>query len=186
MNTNDKDYIIFIKCNFLGDQGVGKTSLGNLFFNKKFNFNTKVTIGVDYFSKYFKIDNIPYKLQIWELSGNKNFDKIIDIYMKKTEISFLIFDLNNKNSFNNIYYWIKKIKENNNSEIFLIGNKSDLKKNIKNEDIEKITTLYNLKYIEISLKDSINIEKLNNEIKNIVIKKNKSSNKNRNYCNCFF
>ena len=183
MNTN-KDYYFYIKCNFLGDTGVGKTSLGNLFSNKYFSDNIKPTIGVEHFSRILKVNNEPFKLQIWELSGNRNFDNIINLYMKKIKLSFVIFSLNDKKSFENVNKWINKIKENcYTSEIILIGNKSDLKKEVSNDKINNITSLYNIKYIEISIKNNNNIENLNNTIKNLLPKiKNKKI--KRNYCYC--
>jgi len=182
---NTENYII--KCNFLGDSGVGKTSLGKLFENNKFTNFINPTIGVEYFSKVYTINKNKYKLQIWDLSGNRNFDNIINIYMKKVQIIFIIFDLSNKNSFNNIIKWINKTKENTtNSKIILIGNKSDLSRKVSNNEINNITSQYNMNYNEISLKNNIGIEKLNNDIiktiNNIIPKKTE---KKRDYCYCF-
>ena len=182
---NSKNYII--KCNFLGDSGVGKTSLGKLFEQNKFINFINPTIGVEYFSKEYIVDKNKYKLQIWDLSGNRNFDNIINLYMKKVQIIFIIFDLSNKNTFNNIIKWIKKAKENTtNSKIILIGNKSDLNRQVSNNDINNITTQYNMNYNEISLKNNIGIEKLNNDIKKIIntIIPKKIERK-RDYCYCF-
>lgn len=183
-----KNYNFFIKCNLLGDTGVGKTSLGNLFSNKEFNENINSTIGVDYFSKQIIINTNKHKLQIWELSGNKNFNNIIDVYMKKISISFIIFDLNNKKTFENLYFWIDKVKNNSSkSIIILIGNKSDLKKNISIEEINKFINQYKIKYIELSIKNKDGSKKLHDELKEILYKIDKINEINkidRSCCYC--
>ena len=52
--------------------------------------------------------------------------------------------------------------------MILVGNKSDLKRNISQDDINAYCLKYNLKYVEISVKENTGIDLLINVIgKNI-------------------
>lgn len=54
-----------LKVIVLGDAGVGKTSLMNQYFNKRFSNQYKATIGAEFMSKDIMIDDKLVTLQIW-------------------------------------------------------------------------------------------------------------------------
>lgn len=73
-----------------------------------------------------------------------------------------MFDKNNLNSFNEIDFWIRAAKNNANSDasLFLIGNKSDLPSEISSEEALIKALLYEMLYVEISVKTNDNVELL--------------------------
>lgn len=54
----------FLKVIFLGDVGVGKSSLINRYVNKKFTNQYKATIGCDFLTIEIIIDNEPVTIQV--------------------------------------------------------------------------------------------------------------------------
>ena len=87
----------------------------------------------------------------------------------------LVYDVTDPISFNNVTYWLKKIKKHGdeNVEIILLGNKIDLINDIavSAEEAEEVASKNGIKYFETSAKDSTNVDKafkvlLNNIIAN--------------------
>ena len=79
------------------------------------------------------------------------------------------YDVTNRKSFQEIVdYWYKQIKKLSNPKlIYLLGNKIDLKSNIKVEEKEGkiLADENNIKFYSISVKKNINIQKFFNELK---------------------
>ena len=51
---------------FLGDQGVGKTSIITMFMFGTFEANYKATIGIDFLSKTMYLEDRTLRLQLWD------------------------------------------------------------------------------------------------------------------------
>jgi len=119
-----------------GDNNVGKTTMLIRYIEGKFLFDTKLTIGVDIFHKVLNLKNgIVCSLQLWDLGGQEKFRIIVDNFVKNSSGAFLMFDLTNKQSFNNLSEWEGLIRKNNpDLPIILIGSKFDLKDHIKVND----------------------------------------------------
>lgn len=138
------------KCVIIGDSYTGKTSIVKRLVGNNFNETFQPTIGVDFNVK----KNNNFKLQIWDTSGDKRFESIIDAYVKKCDILILVFDLTNKKSFENISEIILKTKPF--QKILLLGNKKDLQ---TNKNFNNFNNFNNLTYEEVSAKTGENIEK---------------------------
>ena len=59
----------FVKVVAIGDSGVGKTSLIQMFEHTRFTENFKPTIGADFSNKEITIDGKIVMLQIWDTAG---------------------------------------------------------------------------------------------------------------------
>ena len=59
----------FVKLVIIGDSGVGKTSLIQMFEHNKFNQAFKPTIGADFSNKEITLDDRIVTLQIWDTAG---------------------------------------------------------------------------------------------------------------------
>ena len=74
----------------------------------------------------------------------------------------ILFDITNKESFNNLNVWIKTIKEQcgKNMPILIAGNKIDLEENrlVKAEEVNLFKESGKIDYIEISCKTGENIK----------------------------
>ena len=153
---------IVVKSIVIGDSCVGKTSIVQRLTMNDFKQEMGLTIGVEFNVKYFEIDGKVIKLQIWDTAGQEIFRSITLNYFRDAVIAFLVFYLTNKKSFDNCKYWIDTIRENSgeNTFICLLGNKNDLKQEIKvlKEDIDFLVENEDLVYNEISAKDDYKIK----------------------------
>lgn len=166
------DYVI--KLIIVGESGVGKSSILNMYCGEKFTDNYISTIGVDFKFKTLKIDDKKFKLQIWDTAGQERFRSITTTYFRGANAIMLVFDLTNVHSFYKVEYWLSELKTqlgNSGYKILLVGNKCDnkLAHQVNEKDIEDIVARNNIEYIMVSAKKNINIDMAFNKIlKNVV------------------
>ena len=150
----------------LGDSKVGKTSFINRYSKNSFALITLSTMGMDNIKQTIKIKNKIYKLTIWDTVGQERYRSLPKKYYQNVNGILLLFDLNEKKSFENISHWIENINDNikrrfteesNNLIITLIGNKIDLERKVNSEEINKLIKELNIKYFEVSCKLNINV-----------------------------
>lgn len=156
-----------IKYITLGNSESGKSSIIKKYIDKTFDKSICNTMAMDFHTKIVTINNNNFLLNIWDLSGSERFRSIIEIYYRDCNVILLVFDLNDKQTFNNLNYWYDEIMKIYNINyqnkfdpyIFLIGNKNDLDKKITLNDINNFINGKNItKYIECSAKTGYNID----------------------------
>ena len=111
---------------FVGDAGVGKTSIVGRIMDNPFKETYETSIGVDFCSKNIRYKGLSTKLQIWDSAGQERYKSLIPSYIRNSSIVFLVYDVSKKQTFKNIPEWISFIKKIEDSIIVLIGNKIDL------------------------------------------------------------
>jgi Ras-related protein Rab-2A len=151
---NDCEYIV--KYVIIGDSFVGKSSIMSRYISDRFKPTDDATIGVEFGCKIVNINSTRYKLHLWDTAGQEMFNSITQSYYRNMCVALVVFSFDKPESFKNVGKWINELKERTNNEellIYLVGNKSDLKKtNITNE--------YNLKYFEVSAKDNVGVNNI--------------------------
>ena len=184
-STLNISYDFLFKVSLIGDSATGKTSIITRFIDEVFKEETSTTIGVDF--KIVSLDlgeNTYAKMQIWDTCGSERFKSITASFLKSCSAFILVFDLNRKNTFKSIENWIKIINENTKPKfLILIGNKCDLKRDVNKDEIILFCEKNKLNYIEISVKENKNVEKIFKEVayqlyKDIKIKKSENKNVN--------
>ena len=157
---------IKLKLIVLGDEFSGKSSILHRYKNKDFILNNSSTIGVDFVTSTINHNNNEYTLHIWDTSGQEKFNSIITSYYRNIIVALLVFDLSNNESFLNLSKWLDNIKCYCNSNVIvkLIGNKCDKKIEVSRDAINDLCFDYNIKYIEVSAKDNINIDYIFNAV----------------------
>ena len=83
----------------LGDCEVGKTSLIKRILYNEFNEEYNKTISFEFNWNNFEIENEIYTLQIWDITGKKNFNLISENFYKKCKCAFFIYSIDDKKSF---------------------------------------------------------------------------------------
>ena len=159
----------------IGDSSVGKTSILNTYMKKKDNIST--TIGTEFSKKY--VDKYKLHLQIWDCAGQERFRALCKVYFRATDICILVFDLSNPSTLNSIKeYWINTYLENSTKsyKFILVGNKSDLPITIDYNIIWQLSKTYNMKYIETSIINNINIDSVFNTACEFILDINKYDN----------
>ena len=166
-----------IDCILLGDANVGKTSFIYCLLEKDIT-NMLSTLGIDKHMFISQVNEKTVFIRINDTAGQEKFSKALpQNYYKKADNILLFYDVMNKESFNNITYWIQTIKntkgDNGNYELFLIGNKIDgnEKRVIEKKTAEKLAETYKIKYFECSCLNKINVYEILNEITLMAYKK---------------
>jgi small GTP-binding protein len=121
-----------------GEGGVGKTTFINRYATNKFIEDTKMTIGVSFYSFENKIsEDVTIKLQVWDFGGEKRFRFILPSYCEGAHGVIFAFDLTRISSLLNLHEWLDLVKTNTRNAIFLlIGTKADLVQAIGFEAID--------------------------------------------------
>jgi GTPase SAR1 family protein len=75
---------------------------------------------------------------------------------------FIVYDISDRNSFKNIAVWISFIKSVNkdSSILVLVGNKTDLKREISQNEAKELAKKENMIFFEVSAKNGDNIENM--------------------------
>ena len=150
---------------FVGDAGVGKTTIINRINDNKFQSAYDATIGVDFWPKKINFRGNEITLQIWDTAGQERYRGLIPSYVRNSSIVFIVFDITNRKTFESIPKWIELIKSiEKNNILVLIGNKEDLKEKRKVEKKEgnELAKKNEIAYYELSAKKDNN-----NDIKKI-------------------
>ena len=112
---------------FIGNVSVGKTSIINSILGRKFKEEYEPSIGIDFFSKNIKYKSNNIKLQLWDSAGQEKFKSLIPNYIRGSSLVFLVYDVTNKKSFDDLLMWINFINQIESTQIVLCANKIDLK-----------------------------------------------------------
>ena len=159
----------------IGDQFVGKSSIINRYIDDKFNQNIRPTLAIDYKTKIIQKGENLIKISIYDTAGEEKYRHLIKNYYNGSNGILLVFDITDKNSFDNLNFWLDELEKNcnlNNLYIFLVGNKTDLKKErkVSYDEAKNFADMKKIPYIEISAKTGDNIDKLFNDfIKGTII-----------------
>ena len=155
---NEKLDFAKIRIGLLGDAEVGKTSIMKSLIDEEFDSECLPTIGIDKFEKKECLEGgKEIKLIVWDTSGQERFRSIALKALKHIDGIVLVFDVTNKQSFDNLDDWIAIIRKNFlNPIVILCGNKTDIdieEWQVGRREIERLAIHENLKYFEISAKN---------------------------------
>lgn len=171
MEQNQQKQII--KLIILGDPRVGKSQITNYFALGKPVLNQLSTIGVVFRAKTIVIDDREYTIQIWDTAGQERFRAITKSYIRGAQGIFVVYDVSQLSSFDNIPQWISSITENVNTDIvpvILIGNKCDLRHVVSDEVAKDLAASYNIPFMETSAIQGNNIDKAFETLARLVVK----------------
>ena len=170
----------------LGDTSVGKTCLVNSLKGLGFDENQIATIGVDDVIDEAKFDNKMYKFKIFDTAGQERYTSISTNTIQLADGFFLVFAVDNKNSFDRITFWMQNIEEKveiNHKVIIIIGNKIDVqgdKRVVSNEEALQFAKKYKLKYLETSAKTGFRVKEAFKTLYEDIYELNKKLDKNDN------
>ena len=171
----ENSYDLLYKIVIIGDTNVGKSNILSRYLTNEFTSNTKSTVGVELGIKFLKIKNTSTKIQIWDTAGQERYQAITSSYFRGSDGCFIVYDITNETSFNNIEKWFDKIHEENDKEIpvIIVGNKCDLENERKVPTEKAKEKAQNLKcaFYETSALKAINIEQIFEELVNTIYDK---------------
>ena len=115
-------------------------------------------------AKNISIKDRKVRIQMWDTAGQEAYRSITRSYYKSAACVFIVYDISDKKSFNDVEIWLKDCREIcfKSVLIYLIGNKSDLedKRQVTTEEGEKFAEENNLIFYETSALNGNNIEEI--------------------------
>jgi len=161
-------HYIFKIC-IIGQESVGKTCIARRLCFNTFESETKMTIGINFYTYDFPIivDKETFlRLSIWDFGGQEQFRKLFPYYINGVNGIFLCFELINLQSLINLDWWYEKLIEYNVQSVprVVLGTKQDLidtaehKLKVQDAIITSFLNKHNEKdFFKTSSKENINI-----------------------------
>ena len=165
-----------IKAVFLGNSGVGKTSIIKYELENKFPPITQPTSIFQYFLKKCQIGDKIIYFQIWDLGGDATYEKVLSNFYTAALCIFIVFAIDDKESFYDLDRWINNIRNEYQSMLpllILVGNKKDInERKVTKEEIDDFILKNNIDhYYETSAKSGEFVHELFKDIiQNLYIK----------------
>ena len=176
-----------IKLVFIGSYGVGKTNIIRILLGKNYDEGIKSNSSASFVSKSIEIEGHSYTVYLWDTIGRTYYMNLTKLFLKDAKGIFVVYDITDKNSFDEVDEWMKLVKETQiiDIPIMLIGNKGDefLREKIKEEEDKLKAKEYGADYIRTSAKynDTKNIQKALEILMKKIIKKELKENKKNKY-----
>ncbi len=108
MSKNKKS--LRIKIISIGNSEVGKSCVIKRYCEKRFVPKYLQTIGIDYGVTKVNVKDREVKVNIFDMSGHVVFHDVRNEFYKDTQGAILVFDVNDKHSFESLEGWINEIK----------------------------------------------------------------------------
>jgi len=158
-----------IKVTLIGDSSVGKTSIINRFCKNIFEQNLSSTLGANYCQKIIEKDGKNIRLDLWDTAGQEKYRAIGRHFYRESHIVCLVYDITNKESFENVKsIWYPELMEHGEKLkiIGLIGNKNDryLDENVDEKNAKEFAEEIQALYKKTSALDNTGIEDLFDEL----------------------
>ena len=145
---------------FVGDAWTGKTIIINRIIDNPFNETYEISIGIDFMSKNIRFRGQNIKIQIWDSAGQEKYKGLIPSYVRNSSIVFIVYDVSNRQSFNNVAGWISFVRSIENTTMILCGNKIDLVREVKTSEGEELAKREGILFFECSGKTNENIKNM--------------------------
>lgn len=169
--TSDRQ---MLKAILLGDGGVGKSSLMNVYVSGKFSADSFHTIGVEFLIKEIEVDNKKVALQIWDTAGQERYRSLRTPFYRGSDCCLLTFSVDDAASFSNLSMWIREFvyyadigagegcdPEDMTSRFpfVVIGNKADdgVMRVVSKEQALDWCQNHSIPYYETSARDAVNV-----------------------------
>ncbi|NVM34291.1 MAG: GTP-binding protein [Candidatus Lokiarchaeota archaeon] len=162
-----------------GDAGVGKTSLLAQYVDNQFSEEYHQTIGANFLIKEIDLSKVidkldiknpklkkdikqkGFKLYFWDIGGQTDKLWANEYYFVQAVGAMVIFSLDKVSSFEQIDFWISKLKElSGDVPYIIIGNKTDLKRELNEDNIKSKVKELGVEYFETSAKLDENVDKV--------------------------
>ena len=169
---------VSFKIVMIGPAFSGKTSLVKRYIFQNFSDDYKVTVGFDFQTKTFEMNNKIINLNIWDTAGTEIFQSLTVSFYRNSAAAIVVFDIGDQKSFDSLDTWIDFYRENqvklkeNKQLIYLVGNKIDMDNRVISSEQAK----YYMKskrltnYFEVSAKRGDNVDNLFNCIAQDIFK----------------
>ena len=154
-----------VKAVFAGDAGVGKTCIIARIVNNSFTEGEEATVGAANCRVEIDTGENKVDFNIWDTAGQERYRSLAPMYFSGAALAFLVFDLTNHESLNQIGSFVKLLQTRapDYVKFVLVGNKSDLtvQRVISEQEGERYAQEIEAEfYIEVSAKTGVGVTDL--------------------------
>lgn len=161
-----------LKYVIIGDEAVGKSNLLLRYTQNQFKTEYKVTVGVEFGARNINLNSIIYRVQIWDTAGQERFRSITRAYYKNSICALILYDISNRDSFDNVQKWVEDLRAQSfpNIILILVGNKSDKdsERQVQYSEGENLAKEIGMLFYETSALTGENIETMFHESISII------------------
>ena len=161
----------------IGNQAVGKTAISKRFSNDDFDELYSATVGIDFFSKTVQRNGEEINVKIWDSTGQERFMTITKQYIKRAEGMLVVFDVNDRGSFEKLDTWLEQINEQARQQkipMVIIGNKCDLDgRTVSEAEARKYAEGKGANYYDVSAKTGKGITECMDDLLDQILKSKK-------------
>lgn len=154
MNVNEAPHFKIV---MIGNSGVGKTALVERISDDVFADAHVPTVGAQFIAIEMNVNGNNCTLELWDTAGQEVFRSLVGFYAREAKGAFILFDLTDKASFQDLTKWMEFIQESApGAKIIVFGNKNDLteQRAVVREEIDAFINKNELVYFEGSAKTS--------------------------------
>ena len=112
---------------FLGNAGVGKTSIINKKAEGSFQYSVKPTVGCGSAVIEVELHDQTVELRVWDMAGQDRYHKLVPLYLKGASVAVLVASVADTRSIDDLSDWMAKVKEcDTRTKVVVALNKIDL------------------------------------------------------------
>ncbi|OHS99921.1 Vacuolar protein sorting-associated protein 21 [Tritrichomonas foetus] len=113
---------------FIGDSGVGKTSIIVRVTTGVFDASPAPTIGAGVRPISINVNETQVKFHIWDTAGQEIYRSIVPLYFKQAICAIVVFSFSDQRSFDSVPEWIDLLKSQADHPVpvVIVGNKFDI------------------------------------------------------------
>jgi small GTP-binding protein len=147
---------------FLGESGVGKTTIISVFAHDEYSEEHAPTIGAHFSLQRMKLGDDEIRLKIWDTAGQERFRALTPMYYRDSHVAVLVFSVDQQESFDGLASWIEALKRDTQSmpALIIVGNKVDLEPVVSAKTCEAFAEENGATYAECSALTKKGIEEL--------------------------
>ncbi|TFG11252.1 GTP-binding protein [Candidatus Thorarchaeota archaeon] len=154
--STEPDFVY--KLVFLGDTGVGKTSLVERYVYDSISVDIGRTIGAILHVKRMKLRDNLYKLVIWDLGGEESFADLREQYCSNASGAFFVYDRTRPETFESMDKWLDALyAATGEVPVVVVENKIDLESNISQDEVHQEISRKVLNYVQTSALEDKNV-----------------------------
>ena len=164
----DDYYHYDFKMILIGSSGVGKSCiLGRIKDPDKFLTDPMPTMGMDFSVTKVQVEDKTIKIQLWDTAGQEKYRTITKAYYRSAVGGFLVFDVKDRKSFDELSNWVEDAKEGaypREPTFVLVGNKIEEDVNeprvVSQTEAKEFAQHFGMDYIETSARTGQNVDEL--------------------------
>lgn len=150
--------IVVGKVSFVGDSGVGKTSIIHKYTQK--DSQVEPTIGATAIQCSYTINGEEIPLNVWDTAGQEEYRSLLPMYVGMSNVVVIVYDVTRPSSWTSIVEsWYEKL-EGQVPYICIVGNKSDCEAVVKENDVADFCEAKEIEFMNTSAIEGSGITEL--------------------------